>query len=55
MSTTIANPIRIRKADFSVAWIFGPYSTLLPYPKEAVNFAATFEPLSYEVRAITIA
>ena len=50
MSTTIGTPTRYRNADFTASWFYGPFSTLLPYPRETFNLAASFEPLSYKVR-----
>ena len=49
MSSSLATTYRFEKVDFPAAWSYWPASTLLPYPKETFNLAASFEPLSYEV------
>ena len=49
MATSIATSYRLQKVDFPAAWTYGSFSTLLPYPRERINLAASFEPLSYEV------
>ena len=51
MSSSLATTYRFEKVDFPAAWSYWPASTLLPYPKETFNLAASFEPLSYEVQA----
>ena len=49
MATSLATSYRLLKVDYPAAWYYGPFSTLLPYPKESINLAASFEPFSFEV------
>ena len=49
LSTTIATSSRVKKVDFPSSWAYAPFSTLLPYPRETLDMAASFKPLSYEV------
>ena len=52
MSTTIATSYRLANVDFPAAWRFVAFSTIMPYPKVAINLTASLEPLSYEVHTI---
>ena len=50
MASAVVNPFRFAKVDFPAAWAYWPISTLLPYPKETIDLAACFKPLTYEVK-----
>ena len=52
MSSSLATSYRFPKVDYPAAWHYGPFGTLLPYPKETINLAASFKPLSYGVPKI---
>ena len=52
MASAVVNPFRFAKVDFPAAWRFGAFSTIMPYPKVAINLTASLEPLSYEVHTI---
>ena len=49
LSSVLINRVNLPKIDYSAAWAYWPFSTLLPYPKERLNLAASLEPFSYEV------
>ena len=49
LGVTLATPSRFQIADFPSYWYQGPFSTLIPYPIETFNLAASFKPLSYKV------
>ena len=49
LASTVGNPFRFAKVDFPAAWAYWPISTLLPYPKEAIDLAACLKPLKFEV------
>ena len=49
LSASYATPTHFQQADFPVNWWYGPFSTLIPYPKDTTNFLASFKPLSYQV------
>ena len=50
LSTSVATSDRLQKVDYPTSWAFQPFSTLLPYPRETFDLAASFKPLSYEVK-----
>ncbi len=50
ISTAIGTSERYAKVDYPSYWYFGPFGSLVPYPKEHVNLAAALRPLSYEVQ-----
>lgn len=49
MTTSLATAYRLPKVDYPAAWAYIGLSTLLPYPKETTDLAASFKPFSYEV------
>ena len=49
LSNTIPTSARLQKVDFTASWAYGDFSTLMPYPREELDLAASFKPLSYEV------
>ena len=38
--------------DFSASYYYGPFGTIVPYPKAKFDFTAPLKPLTYEVRNI---
>ena len=49
MTTIFALSYRYQLADFPAFWSYGPFGTLVPYPKQNANLSASFQPLSYQV------
>lgn len=50
LSTAIVTPSRFKYVDFPASWYSGPFSLIVPYPKETLNLTALFKPFSYEAR-----
>ena len=49
LSTTIGTVSRFQYVDYPSFWYLGPFGTIVPYPKDKVNIAASLKPFSYEV------
>ena len=50
ISTAVATTSHLKQADFPANFFwYGSFSTLIPYPSETLNLAASFNPLLNEV------
>ena len=49
ISAIVANPSRLKGADFSAPWMAGRFCILIPIPNSSANIAALIKPMSTEV------
>ena len=54
LSNTIGTSTRLKYVDYPAPWTIGLFYVLIPYPKETLNIAAWFKPLSYEVHGVFV-
>ena len=41
---------RFQKIDFPASWLYSPYSTIIPYPKDMPNITAATKPFARNVQ-----
>lgn len=49
LSTTVATLARFQYVDYPTSYYEGPFSCIVPYPKEKLNLLASLKPLSHQV------
>ena len=50
LSSTIGTSTRFQYVDYPSCWYYGPFGTIVPYPKDKLDFSAPLKPFSFKVQ-----